>query len=91
VTAANPVCRIGNQNYNFVALADPNPRLRVYTDFCTASVLRDPQGNPTDSVPIGTADTRYTAAGTFNPSFECGGGGTFCGINGTFTATGACP
>lgn len=91
VTAASPICHIGNQDYQFVALVDPMPRLRVYTAAACMQVLLDPQGNPTDSVSIGTADPQFTASGTFNPYFLCVGGTPFCGINGSFTAVGTCP
>ncbi len=92
VTAANPNCHIGYQDYRFDVVADPTPRLSVSTELCPTPVLLDPQNSPTDSVPIGIVDTDYTASGNFNPFFQCStAGGGFCGINGTFMALGTCP
>jgi hypothetical protein len=99
-TPANPVCHLGNQDYNVVAVVSPLPQL-VFSppcspQFCSAAILKDAGGNPTNAAPIGTADVRYYAAANFGgDTFDCGGcgggSGHFCGVLGSFTAIGTCP
>jgi hypothetical protein len=91
IAPGTSICGLGNQDYTIEVHATPTPEMSwaPANSSCVHTVILDSGGTPVESVPVATADVRYYATGSFDPSWACFPG--FCGVSGSFSAIGRCP